>query len=72
MGGIEKLLELRVGYRILIDPERFDVHGMVVETPRGILPGILHINPDIIEAFDLNPFNAELKISLWNFDHIRR
>src|SRR5712691_4655456 len=35
---IEKLLELRIGYWILVDPERFDVHRVVMETSRSVLP----------------------------------
>ena len=56
VGGIEELLELRVGHRILIDLERLDVHRMLVEPARRILPWILHVDADVVEAFDLNAF----------------
>src|SRR5260370_20953617 len=72
VGDIDELLELRVGYWILVDPERLEMHRVVMEASRSILPRILHINPDIIEAFNLNAFNTELEVSLRNSHHVGR
>ena len=38
MGGVEELLELRVGHRILVDIERLDVHRVLVKAARAYLP----------------------------------
>ena len=61
---IEKRLELCVGHRIFVDPERLDVHRMIVKASRGILPRILHVDPDVIETFDLDSGYAKIESRL--------
>ena len=47
MRRIEKLLELRVGHRVLVDEERRDLHRLLVKAARRILPRILHVDAGI-------------------------
>ncbi len=35
---------------------------MFVEAPRSILPGILHVDPNVVEAFDLDSLHLEEKV----------
>src|ERR1700678_2021755 len=73
VGRIQKLLELIVGHRILIDVKRLHLHGALVKTPRRIPPGILYVNPNIIEALNLDSGDLKKEIVLRVFNHpIRR
>ena len=64
VGGVEKLLELRVGDRILVDVERLDLQRVFVKAARRIFPRILHIDADIVESFDFDSRDLEEKVAL--------
>src|SRR5580700_5631288 len=66
---IQKLLELSIRDRILIDVKRFYAHGMLMETARGILPRILDVNTNIVRSFDFYSTHSEEKIRFRNLNH---
>ena len=41
-----------------------------MKASRRVFPRILHIDPDVIEAFDLDALDAETKIAFGNLDHV--
>ncbi len=57
---------------ILVDEERRDLHLVLVESARCILPWILHIDAGVSVAFDLGALNAEDEIAAGNSDHACR
>src|ERR1700722_12161819 len=65
--GIQELLELGIGYGILVDIKRGDVHRVLVIAARNILPWILHVDASIVEAFDFEAFHLEEIIGGRNF-----
>ncbi len=71
MGRVDEFLELHIAHRILINPERLDPHRVVVEAARCLLPRILHINPDVVKAFDLDALNPKFEVAFRNLHHIR-
>ena len=46
---------------ILVDVERLDVHRMLVKPPRRVLPRILHIHADVVDAFNLDSGHSNRK-----------
>src|SRR5438132_12318592 len=69
--SVQKSLELSVCDRILIDVERFDVHGMLVKTARCDFPGISHVHADVVRSFDFYTAHFEEKVRFRNQDHAR-
>src|SRR5215469_3314487 len=69
---IQKPFELCIRHRTFVDPERIDVHGMIVETSRSVFPGILDVYTYVVEAFNLNTFHTKLELCGRNPDHVRR
>ena len=51
---IEKLLELRIGHGILVDEEGRDLHRVLVEAARRVLPWILHVDARRCAALNLH------------------
>src|SRR5581483_3371080 len=72
MTRLEKLFELGVGYRSLIEIKRMDVNDVVVRASWHIFPWILHIYTGIIAAFDLNSAYPKFEISFRNANHAGR
>jgi hypothetical protein len=46
--GIEKLLELGVSYRILVDVEGLDLDGMFMKTTSALFPRVRDVYADIV------------------------
>src|SRR5581483_6719281 len=72
MRRVEKLLELRVRDRILVDIERRSLHDVLMIAARRVLPWILHVDARIVTAFDLGAAHAKIKSSARNADHAAR
>src|SRR3954470_20323185 len=69
VGRVYELLEFNIGNWILVDVERVQVHWMLVEPPRRVLPRILNVYPHVIEAFNFDSRHAEMEIRCGNPDH---
>src|SRR5208337_2396594 len=69
---LEKLLEVKVGDGVLVNVERLYLHAVFVKAARRVFPRILHINTNVIGAFNLNPFNLEGEIGASNLNHAGR
>src|SRR5579872_560644 len=70
VSGIQKFLELRIRDWVFVNPERPHMHGMIMKAAWGILPCVLYIHANIVEAFDLDPLDLKAKISFGNLYHI--
>src|SRR6266478_2442040 len=70
--GVHKLLELRVGYRIFVDPKCFQLHPVLMIAARRIFPGILNVHSDIVRTFDLDAADLEKEIARRNLYHAVR
>ncbi len=72
VGGVEELLELGVGHGILVHVEGLDLHAVLVEAPRTVLPRILHVDADVVVAFDLSAPHREQIAAAIDADHALR
>ena len=71
MGRVEKLLEILVRHRVLIEIKRTHRNALFVEASRRIFPRILNIDSGIIGAFNLHAFYPEDVISSSHCNHAR-
>ena len=72
MRRVEELLELPIGHGILVDKERRNLHLMLMEPPRRVLPRVLHIDPRVSPAFNLSPGHLEDELPARNAHHTLR
>src|SRR5882757_4444829 len=68
--GLQKGLELPIGYRRTVDVEFLDVQHMLVETSSRWFPRIAHINADLVTAFDFHAANLERIPRSGDRDHV--
>src|ERR1035438_1882920 len=69
VSGVEKLFELRIGYRKHVDKKRSNLHGLFVEAARGVFPWVLNIDAGGRVAFDLRPSYLRSELAAWDPHH---
>src|SRR5207244_11694122 len=67
--GGQESLEFRIGDRCAIDEEACDVDLVAMEPPRGIFPGILHIDARIVSAFNFGTAYLTIVLALRNANY---
>src|SRR5207247_5780474 len=70
--GGQESLEFRIGDRCAIDEEACDVDLVAMEPPRGIFPGILHIDAWIVSAFNFGTAYLKIVLAFRNANHAGR
>src|SRR5438132_11934701 len=68
-GGGQESLEFRIGDRCAIDEEACDVDLVAMEPPRGIFPGILHIDARIVSSFNFGTAYLKIVLAFRNAEH---
>src|SRR5437773_11280986 len=71
-GGGQESLEFRIGDRCVIDEEACDVDLVAMEPPRGICPGILHIDARIVSSFNFGTAYLNIVLAFRNANHVWR
>ena len=66
---IEKTLELAVGHRVLVHPERCDVQLVLVIAACRVLPWVLEVDAFVVHAFNLDAVDAEDIVGCRDLNH---